>query len=364
MTTKLNLFITVFVVIALLGCNNEDGRILPKKTAITESVYASVTIQPDSLYQAYAAVAGILDHNLVEEGDTVMKGQPILQIINSSPKLGAENARLAYELAKENYNGSAAILKSIEEEIEAATLKFTNDSINYFRQQNLWNKKIGSKADYDNRKLAYELSRNNLQVLKSKYNRTQNELETQLKQAENNYKTSQIATEDFTVSSKIDGKVYALYKNPGEIVTTMEPLASLGRREVFIIEMLVDEVDIVKIRKGQKVIITLDAYNSEVFEAKVNKIYPKKDERSQTFTIEAVFMDPPEILYPGLAGEANIVIAQKSEALVIPKAYLMDGNQIQTEDGPITVDIGLQSLDEVEITNGLEADTYILKPSQ
>lgn len=356
--------IVVAVLILFTSCNNKDGRILPRKTAITESVYASVTIQPDSLYQAYAIVAGILDKNLVEEGDSVRKGQPILEIINSSPKLGAENARLAYELAKENYQGSAAVLKSIEEEIEAASLQFINDSINYFRQKNLWSKKIGSKADYDNKKLAFELSANNLQVLKSKYNRTRNELETQLKQAENNYKTSQITSEDFTVTSKIDGTVYALYKNRGEIVTTMEPLASIGRTDAFIIEMLVDEVDIVKIRKGQKVLITLDAYNSMVFEALVDKIYPKKDERSQTFTIEALFQDTPEILYPGLAGEANIVIAEKSEALVIPKDYLINGNQLQTDDGLITVNIGLQSLDEVEIIDGLEPDIFILKPSE
>ncbi len=343
------------------GCGNEDGKILPKKTKITESVYASVTIQPDSLYQAYAIVAGILDKNLVEEGDTVEKGQPILQIINNTSKLSSENARLAFELAKENFTGSAAILKSIEDEINAAVLKFTNDSINFFRQQNLWNKKIGSKADYDNKKLAFELSKNNLQVLKSKYERTKKELSTQLQQAENTYRTSQIATEDFTVTSKIHGKVYALFKNPGEIVTTMEPLASVGRSNEFVIEMLVDEVDIVKIRQGQKVIISLDAYNSKAFEARVDKIYPRKDERSQTFTIEAIFLDPPEVLYPGLAGEANIVIAEKSEVLVIPKDYLMDGNQVLTENGPIDVTIGLQSLDQVEITSGLDAETYILK---
>ena len=358
-----HIFIAI-IALALLGCSNDDGKILPQNTKITESVYASVTIQPDSLYQAYAIVAGILDKNLVEEGDVVEKGQPIVQIINNTPKLSSENARLAYELAKENFTGSAAILKSIEDEIAAAVLKFTNDSVNFFRQHNLWDKKIGSKADYDNKKLAFELSKNNLDVLQSKYERTKMELSTQLQQAENAYRTSQLATEDFTVTSKISGKVYALFKNPGEIVTTLEPLASVGRSDKFIIEMLVDEVDIVKIREGLKVIISLDAYNSKAFEAKVDKIYPRKDERSQTFTIEAVFLAPPEVLYPGLAGEANIIIAEKLEALVIPKSYLMAGNQVLTEDGPIAVTLGLQSLDQVEITSGLNKETHILKPER
>ncbi|WP_190811028.1 efflux RND transporter periplasmic adaptor subunit [Flagellimonas sp. S3867] len=361
---NVNHFVLTIVALCFWGCGKDDGKIFPQKTKITESVYASVTIQPDSLYQAYAIVAGILDKNLVEEGDSVKKGQPILQIINNTPKLSSENARLAYELARENYNGSAAILKSIEDEIDASVLKFTNDSINFFRQQNLWSKKIGSKADYDNKKLAFELSKNNLQVLKSKYERTKKELSTQLQQAENTYRTSQIATEDFTVTSKIHGKVYALFKNPGEIVTTMEPLASVGRSDEFVIEMLVDEKDIVKVQLRQRVIISLDAYNSKAFEAKVNKIYPRKDERSQTFTIEATFLDPPKVLYPGLAGEANIIIAEKSEVLVIPKDYLMDGNQVLTENGAIDVTIGLESLDQVEIISGLDAETQILKPER
>lgn len=228
----------------LLSCGSKQEKILPRKTALTESVYSSLTVQPDSLYQVYAAVAGILDNNFVEEGDTVQKGTPLLQIINSTPRLNTENAKLAFQLARENYSGSSAVLKVLEDEIQAANLTFQNDSVNYFRQKRLWEQKIGSKVEFDNRKLAYELSRNNLNLLKSRYDRTQNELRTQVQQASNNVKTSQIATEDFTVTSKINGKVYALFKEPGEIVTTMESLASVGSASVFIIEMLVDGVDV------------------------------------------------------------------------------------------------------------------------
>ena len=361
-TVKKFLYIALFFFVA--SCHQTQEKILPLKIRITESVYSSLTIQPDSLYQAYAAVGGILDNNLVEEGNLVSKGSPILQIINSTPKLSTENARLALQLARENYNGSAAILSGIQDEIISAALTLKHDSINYFRQKNLWEQKIGAKVEFDNRKLAYELSHNNLKLLKSRYERTKNELETQVQQAENNYKTSQIATKDFTVTSKINGKVYALYKNPGETVTTMEPLASVGSSDIFVIEMLVDEVDIVKLSVGQKALITLDAYNSQVFEAEVSKIYPRKDERYQTFKIEAIFIDPPDILYPGLAGEGNIIIAQKEGTLTIPKEYLIDENKVQTEEGIIEVSTGLQNLDRVEILEGIDENTYILKPKE
>lgn len=352
------------VLLLVISCSKKQDKILPIERNLTESVYASVTIQPESLYQAHAIVSGLLDQNLVKEGDLVLKNQALFQIINNSPKLNTENAKFALELAKENYNGGAAILNSIKDEIRAATLTFKNDSINYFRQKNLWEQNIGSKVQYDTQKLNYDLSSNNLKLLQSKYERTKNELSTAVKQAENNYLNSLITTKDFTVKSNMNGKIYALYKEPGELVTSMEPLASIGSATSFIIEMLIDEVDIVKISGNQEVLLVLDAYNESVFKAKVSKIYPKKDERNQTFLVEAVFDDSPKVLYPGLSGEANIIIRKKDNALTIPKAYVIDGNKVKTDDGLTTISTGLQNMEYIEVLSGINKDTYIYKPEQ
>lgn len=357
-------FLMILIGSFLFSCVEEQEKIVPQKMSLTESVYASVTIQPDSLYQVYAAVGGILDQNMVEEGDLVLKGTPLLQIINNAPKLITENAKLSLQLARQNFSGSSAILKALEDEIQAAILSFQNDSINFFRQKRLWEQQIGSKVEYDNRRLVYELSRNKLNLLRSRYARTKNELQTQVLQARNNYESSQINTMDFTVTSKINGKVYALLKEPGEIVSTMEPLAAVGSASVFLIKMLVDEVDIVKLKIGQKTLITLDAYPSIVFTAQVAKIYPRKDERSQTFTVEAVFNDPPKTLYPGLAGEGNIIVAEKENVLTIPKTYVIEGNKVRTVNGVVEVSLGLQNLAIVEVLGGIDEHTELLKPEE
>jgi multidrug efflux pump subunit AcrA (membrane-fusion protein) len=345
-----------------LCCSSEKDKILPTEQALTEAVYSSVTIQPDSLYQVYAIVSGLLDVIMVEEGDLVSKNDRLFQIINNTPKINSQNAKLALNLAQENFNGSAAILKSIMDEIEAAQLKYTNDSINFYRQKNLWDQRIGSKSEYDTKKLNYQLASNQLRLLKSRYSRTKTELQTALMQAQNNYKTASIAFKDYTVNSKIDGKVYALYKEPGELVTTTQPLASIGSATRFIIELLVDEVDIVRIHLNQDVLINLDAYNDTIFKGKVSKIYPKKDERNQTFMVEAVFTEQPKVLYPGLSGEANIIIAKKENVLTIPKAYLIDTNKVKTDKGFVVIKTGLQNMDYIEILSGISKDTYIYKP--
>jgi multidrug efflux pump subunit AcrA (membrane-fusion protein) len=126
--------------------------------------------------------------------------------------------------------------------------------------------------------------------------------------------------------------------------------------------MLVDEVDIVKLKVGQKTLVTLDAYPSIVFTAQVAKIYPRKDERSQTFTVEAVFNDPPKTLYPGLAGEGNIIVAEKENVLTIPKTYVIEGNKVRTVNGVVEVSLGLQNLAMVEVLGGIDEHTELLKP--
>ena len=201
--TLYRLILTSFVLL-LFSCGANNEKINPSIRTITESVYSSVTIQPDSLYQAYAVVSGILEQNYLEEGDSVSVGTPIAQIINNAPQLNVENAKLNLELAVDNYSGNNALIRTLEDEIRAARLQAQNDSVNYFRQKNLWDQNIGSQVEYDTRKLAYELSRNNLSLLLSNYNRTKNELRTKVIQAENNYKTALITTGDFTVESKIN----------------------------------------------------------------------------------------------------------------------------------------------------------------
>jgi multidrug efflux pump subunit AcrA (membrane-fusion protein) len=141
-------------------------------------------------------------------------------------------------------------------------------------------------------------------------------------------------------------------------------LASIGSATDFIIELLIDEVDIARVKKGQKVLVNLDAYGDQIFEAKVTKIYPRKEQRTQTFKVEALFENAPEILYPGLSGEGNIVISERENTLIIPYDYLIDGNKVQTENGLKEIEIGLKTIENVEIISGIDTSMVILKPER
>ncbi len=346
----------------LISCSKEDERIRPSIGAITESVYATVVVLPDSLYRSHAVVGGIVENIFVNEGDIVSTGQPIMHISNTAPELNVRNARLALELAEEEYNGKAAILKRIEDDIAVARLNLKQDSIDYMRQKRLHESNIGTDSEYDRRKLAYEIYQKSLTRLENERLRTTIQLETQLKQARNNYEVTLSNADDYTVTSKISGKVYGLYKEVGEFVNFQEPVAAIGSNSDFIIEMLVDEVDISRLSEGQVVVITLDAFEGEAFTAHITRILPQKNERTQTFTVEAVFDEAPQTLYAGLSGEANIIIKRKQKVMLIPRNYLVGETQVRTEEGLVQVETGLMSMEEVEIISGIDSTTFIYKP--
>ena len=55
--------------------------------------------------------------------------------------------------------------------------------------------------------------------------------------------------------------------------------------------------------------------------------------RTQTFSVEAIFEESPANLYAGLAGEANIIVSTKKQALTIPLDYVVGDNHVLDENG-------------------------------
>ena len=352
----------VLIIIVMLGCEESTQTYKPQLVPMTESVYASAQVIPMEQYTVHAAANGIIETKYIEEGDLIKKGNLLFQLSNERSEIGLDRANINYEFANSNVKGSATLLSELENEIKTAQLKLKQDSLNFVRQKRLWDQDIGSKSTFEQMELSFQLSQQQLATLENRYSRTKKELENQLKLANNQVASNAESKEDFVVRSKLDGRVFEVFKEIGEAVTVQEPLAIIGSANQFILELQVDEVDIAKIYLNQKVLVTLEAFQDQVFEAKISRIYPNMNTRSQTFRVEAIFNDPPKPLYPGLSAEANIILAEKEVTLVIPSDYLTNENQVLTENGSIEVTTGLRSMDKVEILSGIDTSTQLIKP--
>ena len=359
---KLFIFLILVTLVFAHSCKKGEVGVKAKFKEITEFVYASVSVKPVHEYQLRSATSGLIQNIFVEVGDSVKLGQKIAQIKADVSEANLKSANLQYQFSKERYQGNYSLLKSLEDDISMASALLSFDSLNFIRQENLNKKGIGAKVEFDKAKLKYNQSKYNLANLKSKYNQTKISLGNELKLSVANAQKAKINRDDYFVVSTINGKVYELYKEIGEMVNPQEPFAQIGQMDSFLIEMMIDEVDVVKVQEGQDVLILLEAYPKKVFNAKITNITPIKDKVTQTFKVEAVFVDAPKVLYSGLSGEANIVVSKREAALVLPIEYLMEGSKVKTENGEINVESGIKNLEYVEIVSGLDTNDLIYKP--
>lgn len=357
------LFLTASAVL-FVACSEERESYTVKKEAIVEAVYSSITVEPMDMYNVKSSVAGYLDMLHVKEGDVVRSGDPLFVVRDIASNSNASNARIAYDLAVNNLRGDQSVLDDLKLEIANAKLKRKNDSINYSRNQTLYDNGAITLVELEQSELMFSSAKSAHEGLINRYDRTKRELSSAMRQARNNYEASTSRSGDSKLVSRINGKVYSVNKEEGELVSMQEQLAIIGSDSTFKIRMLVDEVDIRRLKEDQKIIIRLESYNDETFEGRVSKILPMMDQQTQTFEVEGVFTKQPERLYLGLTGEASIVIAERENVLLIPREYIVNDNEVETNNGMKKVKVGIKSLSHAEILEGLNEGDVILKPQE
>jgi len=347
----------------LAACGDDREATKPTIGPITESVYASGVVKAQGQYQVFPTTSGTVTNLLVSEGDTVKAGQALLRIDDRSSSATARNANAQLRLLEQNAQDKGPVLAQLREAVLQARDKYTVDSANYARQQVLWAQQIGSRNDLDQRELAFTTSKASYARAKKALDESRNRLRTELDVARNNAVISSAGNDDRTPRALIDGIVYDLLIEPGELATTQKPLAVIGSATDLYLELEVDEYDIRQVKLGQQAFVSLDSYAGQAFKAEITRIVPLMDERSRTFKVEARFVERPPTLFPNLTVEASIVLRTKERAITIPAAYLVEGDIVLTgPDERKPVKVGARDLEKVEVLEGIDTNTVIYKP--
>lgn len=345
------------------ACKNYSEKTTPFTQDISESVYASGVIKSKHQYQLMSTVNGIITDIFVETGDSVKKDQQILAISNIPSQLLKENAELAAIYA--DYDANKGKLEELRLASDLAKSKLNTDSINFSRQQKLWAQEIGTKIELEQKELAFKSSKTNYQTSLIKLADFKRQLLINSEQAKNTLKINSKQESDYIIKSDIDGRLYELYKEKGELIGPQTILGVVGDSKEFIIEIQIDETDILKIKNNQKVLLSIESNKEDVYEARITKITPYMNEKSKTFTAEAAFVKQPAILYPNVTLEANVVINTKAKALLIPRKFLMPGDSVVLSDGhKLKVKTGLIDYQNVEVLEGLKESDEIIIPKK
>ncbi|MBC3784527.1 efflux RND transporter periplasmic adaptor subunit [Spirosoma utsteinense] len=348
----------------LTSCNRKQEERSPTYQALTEAVYASGNIFPRNEYTVTADATGVLEQRLVNEGDTIRKNQLLFVLESATQDARQQAAANAYRQSRANLGARSPVLAELEAQVRNAHIRLTNDSVNYNRFRELYAQNATSRAELERAELNYTLSRNNLRAQQNTLLRSRDQIRLDVENNRSQLVTSEVAGNNTRIRSFVDGKVYEVYKDPGEVVRSGEQLALVGSGTQVYAQLAVDESDFGRIRPGQDVVIKTDAYPDKVLKARVRKMYPKLNRSDQSFRVDAEFVGDSPASYYGLTVEANIIISQNRRVLTIPKTYVVGSDSVWIEQAgkkqKVRFRKGAENFDLVEVKSGLSETTKLL----
>jgi HlyD family secretion protein len=359
---KTSYLISVFLL--TVSCFNNGDVIRPQLKPLTEAVYASGYVLAADQYNLFSQAEGYVLQKVVNDGETVRAGDPIYIIENGQQSSRFDLARKNYAIAQQNYGKGSPVLREAVAAVNLSESRMKHDSVNFQRYKNLLKSNATTKADYDRMSLAYENSRNDFILQQSRYDRIKNLLYIELENARSQLTIAGDESGKYIVRSEINGKVFKTLKEKSELVRRGESIAIIGDSTNYYLQLSIDELDVQRVREGQEVLVTIDAFPDRVFHATISKVYPFVNQQQQAVRADATLKDTLPSFYSGLAVEANIIIRKNEKALVLPKRALRgkDTVEILTDDGKksVRVKTGIQTLEEVEITDGIDTGSQVV----
>jgi HlyD family secretion protein len=348
--------------ILITACTEKQEEVKLVSKQLTAAVYASGTLVPEEEYKVVSVVDGYLVHAAVREGDKVVKGQLLFKISNNVRETQKEGAMEVMQRTIPVALEGAPLVQELEGRIELARLKAREDSLQYIRYKNLYEKDITPKNTLERYYLQYQVSVKEYQSLQKQLRQQRITSGLQLQQAKNQLMVAAAQSDIGNLRSFTNGVVYDVYKKEGDLVIPNQPVALIGAGSMFA-KLLVDEDDLDKVYTGQKVLITMDAFPEKVFKAHVAKVYPLLNKVEQSFRVDAVFDEPLPMEMYGLNIEANILIAENKSVLALPKTALLKGDSIMIKkdgkESKLKIKKGIEDDQWVEVI-GMDSNTTVI----
>jgi HlyD family secretion protein len=319
-----------------------------KRVTIVEKVSASGTVQPVTEVKIAPEVSGEIIELLIEEGDSVKRGAPLVKIRPDTWQSQLERADASLSQQRANLEQSKANLSRSQATLMRAEAE-------YKRSQKLYEEKVISDADWQLAKQNFEVAKNDVasaeqQVEASKY--IIRSSQASLSEARENFrKTSVVAPMDGVVSKLIVKNGERVVGTATMTGTEMLRIADLHKMEV---RVDVNENDIVRVHVGDTAIIDVDAYSmqSKEFRGVVTLIANTAKDKTSTdaiteFEVRILILSSSyEDLVkagnkfpfrPGMTASVDIMTQRKANALSVPLASVTTRDPdapAEGEDGP------------------------------
>ncbi|MGO8764064.1 MAG: efflux RND transporter periplasmic adaptor subunit [Limisphaerales bacterium] len=260
-----------------------------KRGNLTQKVSATGLLGAVKSVDVGSQISGTILKLFVDFNSTVTNGQIVAQIdpavyqANVHQSQGnLDNARAALELARAN---------------EA-------------REKKLLENKLVSPSDYDQTIASLHQAEANVEI---------SEAALENAQANLNYCTIYSPIDGVVISRKLDvGQTVAAAFNTPVLFTIANDLTKMN------IDASVSESDIGQVKTGQTAEFTVDAFPDDVFQGNVVQVRksPSTVDNVVTYDVIIAVDNPEQKLFPGMTADVSILVAKRTNVLVIPDAAL------------------------------------------
>ena len=165
------------------------------------------------------------------------------------------------------------------------------------------------------------------------------------------------------VRSGIDGVVLRRDVEPGDLASPGRVLMMLGDPSRIWITATIDERDVARVHAGQEALMSSDAWPGRILHGHVREVTPGGDPEQRAFRARIV-TDGAVALPLGLTLEVNIVTRRAQQALLAPASAIEDGNVWIVRDHRVhakTVRTGIAGTSDVQILSGLARGEMVVK---
>ena len=272
-------------------------------------------------------------------------------------------------------------IEKAEAEVTQREATLTMAEQDYQRQSALLPKNAVSKDDWERSEERLKVARAGLasarltlELARKRYEEDGKQARAEIARAKQSLNNSKVQLSYSTLVAPIPGVIASVSTQEGETVAaglnspTFVTIIDLERLQV---DAMVDEVDIGKVRPGQKAMFTVDAFPAREFPGKVVAIYPKAVLLENVVYYDVVVEirgNEDKVLRPEMTASVTIFLDAKTGVLAIPAkavkrergknvVYVMKGGGPQ----PREVKVGWKDGTWIEVVSGLQERETILQ---
>ncbi len=317
------------------------------KTDISTKAVATGSINAKEDIEIKPNISGIINEILVEEGDSVKKGDII--------------ARL-------NVVPSVNNLSNAKSKINSTKISLNNEERNYNRQKSLFNEGVIPKATLEQAEVTYLNAKETLRAAKENYEIIRTGTSGSFKNEANTQIKAKITGMVLDIPVEVGDQV--IESNTMNAGTTIATLADVSN---MIFEGNVDEAEVGKLKEGMPIKISIGALAGQSFDATLYFISPLGVDENGTvkFEIKAnVQLKDSTFIRAGYSANAEIILETKKDILAIKESLLRFENngtpyvEISTgnEESPYEkryIELGISDGSNVEVKGGISESDAI-----